>query len=136
MAEGREAAPMTTDKRRPGIIVLIVIMGLVSACSEPRPSVDEWAPAWNKVLSIVPEEPTAGELPRQVCQDTLASLRAETEVLFPTPDPVIDDTVKEWVAEAEHTFFECPPSDGFDNAYGTMFRLQEEIETVLAIDHG
>lgn len=127
---------MTIVKRLVKISMVIVLVTLASACAETRPSLDEWVTSWNQVLSIVPEEPLAGDLPRDVCRNTLASLRTETETLFPTPDPVIEDTVRQWIATAEHTFFECPPSEGFDGAYGTMFRLQEEVNTVLAIDRG
>lgn len=125
---------MKGAKRLPRFAVLIIVVALVSACGEPRPSVAEWVPTWNQVLSIIPEEPTGDELPGTVCEDALASLRAETVALFPTPDSVLDDTVRDWVAAAEHTFFECPPNDGFDDAYGVMLRLEQEVDAVLAID--
>lgn len=118
------------------IVAGAVLVLTLSACSGPgRPSVDEWIPAWDHAVRSIPSEEEIADGPtRELCDAALVDLRVHRPDLFPTPDEAIDDTVDVWVATAELTFFECPPSEGFEAAYGTLRRLEAEVDVVLEID--
>ena len=112
---------------------------LLASCSEPRPTVAEWEPAWERMKAAIPAELTGGEDPsRDTCSEVLAFLRSNRADLFPTPDLAIDDTVTDWIQIAEEAFFECPPTNtevgSFPEAYAELLRLQGEIELVLDMD--
>ena len=133
-------SPDRVPRRRPVVILLALALLLVS-CSEPRPTVAEWEPAWERVAAAIPAELTGGEDPSPAtCSEVLAFLRSNRAELFPTPDLAIDDAVTEWVEVAEEAFFECPPNNAqigsFAEAFGELVRLQGEIESVLAMDRG
>ena len=128
-----------SSPRRLGVAFLALALLMVSACSDPRPTVAEWEPTWKRISEAIPSELTSGEDPSQAtCSEVLAFLRTNRAELFPTPDPAIDDTVTDWVEVAESAFFECPPTaepaGGFSEAYGQLLRLQGEIEVVLDMD--
>jgi len=122
------------------VAALVIVTALVLAsCSAGRPTAEEWQPTWEQILATMPSESAIGENPSQaVCDKTLAFLRTNRVRLFPTPDPVIDDTVRYWVDIAEDAFFECPPRNervgSFSEAYGLLRRFQGEIELVLNMD--
>jgi hypothetical protein len=131
-------SPDRVPRRRP-VVILLALALLVASCSEPRPTVAEWEPAWERVKAAIPAEVTGGEDPaRATCSEVLAFLRSNRAELFPTPDLAIDDTVTEWVEVAEEAFFECPPTNtevgSFPEAYEELLRLQGEIELVLDMD--
>lgn len=112
---------------------------MLSACSQPRPTVAEWEPTWDRISAAIPSE--LGEDPSPAeCTEILAFLRSNRAELFPTPDLAIDDTVTDWVEIAEGAFFECPPDNAqvgsFAEAFGELVRLQGEIESVLEMDRG
>lgn len=120
---------------------LLALTLLVSSCSEPRPTVAEWEPVWERIVAEIPAELTGGEDPSQAtCSEVLAFLRSNRADLFPTPDPAIDETVTEWVEVAEEAFFECPPTSAgvgsFPETYAELLRLQGEIGLVLDMDRG
>ncbi|GMQ93043.1 MAG: hypothetical protein BMS9Abin12_0520 [Acidimicrobiia bacterium] len=119
--------------------LVIVAALLLAACSAGRPTAEEWQPTWERVLATMPSESAIGENPSQaVCDKTLAFLRSNRVQLFPTPDPVVDDTVRDWIDIAEDAFFECPPRNervgSFSEAYGLLRRFQGEIAFVLNMD--
>lgn len=119
------------------LIVVLVVVGLgLTACARPgRPTVDEWLPAWDHAVRSIPElDDLATGQTRDLCDEALVDLRIHRADLFPTPDESIDGTVDSWVETAEHTFFECPPTEGFEAAYGKLERFEAEIEVVLEID--
>ncbi len=124
------------------VVVTFLALALLSvSCSEPRPTVAEWEPAWERITASIPAELTSGEDPsRATCSEVLAFLRSNRATLFPTPDLAIDDTVTDWVEVAEEAFFECPPTNAdvgsFPEAYAELLRLQGEIELVLDMDRG
>lgn len=123
------------------VVTLLVLALLVASCSEPRPTVAEWEPVWERITAALPAGLTGGEDPTQAtCSETLGFLRSNRAELFPTPDPAIDETVTEWVEVAEEAFFECPPTSAgggsFPEAYEELLRLQGEIELVLDMDRG
>lgn len=116
-----------------GLLVLL----LVVACSEARPAVDAWSGQWGDLRSQLPADSTsAQQLSDEQCRDILGLLRQRGPDLIPAPDGVADETVRDWLEEAEATFFECPPSDGFGAAYERLVRLEAEIEAVIEIDRG
>jgi len=101
--------------------------------------VQDWEPAWDRVVAALPaESPTDDDPSRDACSETLAFLRSNRADLFPTPDLAIDDAVTEWVEIAEGAFFECPPNNdqvgSFAQAYEELLRLQAEIDVVLDMD--
>jgi hypothetical protein len=118
-----------------GVMVL-----LFTACSgESRPSVEEWQPTWQGVVTGFPTPEMLGEPPdHTVCSHALGVLRSESSDLIPTPDLAIDDVVTDWLKIAEDTVFECPPSNqtipNLEYAYGELARLEAEVAVVLAID--
>lgn len=126
---------MPSDKVRVVTTGLVITLAIASCGGESRPSIEAWLPAWEHVLADVPPESVlaAGD-PIATCNDALANIRTDGAALFPTPDEAIEDTVNAWVGVAEEMLFDCPPSDGFSDAYGELFRLQAEVETVLEID--
>ena len=119
-----------------GVALAILVAGCGGA---DRPTVAEWRPLWVDVFIDVPTAEDLGDPPdRRVCSAALGVLRSRSESLFPTPDQAIDGVVTEWVRVAEDLLFECPPSSDripdLAYAYSEMFRLQAEVEAVLAID--
>lgn len=125
--------------RASGLVTLIAMLVSVAACnsSDTRPDAATWEPEWESMLQVIPEESLLGDPPSEdLCQSTLATIREQTEGLFPTPSVTVDDLVNEWVAIAEEAFFDCPPEgqdiDSFADAYTEMLRLQEAVETSLA----
>lgn len=65
----------------------------------------------------------------------LDRLRSLCAPLLPSPDPVVDDTVKDWLTYAETVFFRCfegvPGAESVDAAYRRLTRLSAEVETAL-----
>ena len=121
------------------VVALLALAMLLASCSEPRPAVAEWEPAWEQMTAAIPADLTSGQDPSPAsCSEVLAFLRSNRAELFPTPDLAIDDTVTDWVEIAEEAFFECPPTSSevgsFSQAYEELLRLQGEIELVLDMD--
>jgi hypothetical protein len=119
--------------------LLTAIVLVVSSCSDSRPTVEEWQPAWHVMVDAIPSESVIGENPtRAVCNETLGFLRSNRNSLFPTPDLGVDDAVTDWIDIAEEAFFECPPNNervtGFPEAYELLRRFQGEVEVVLEMD--
>ena len=118
----------------------VTLVILVAGCGgDDRPSVAEWRPIWVDVIADVPSAEDLGDPPdRGVCSEALGLLRSRSEELSPTPDQAIDGVVTEWIRVAEDLLFECPPSSDripdLAFAYSEMFRLQAEVDAVLAID--
>lgn len=116
---------------------LLALVVLVAACAEARPDVDAWTGEWDDVRVDMPADAAAAEdITSQECRAILGMLRERGPDLLPAPDEIADETVRDWLEEAEATFFDCPPSDGFGAAYQRLLRLEAEIEVVLAIDRG
>lgn len=49
------------------------------------------------------------ELDGDTCGAALAVLRRQREDLIPAPDESLDDTVSQWVEQAEELVFDCEP---------------------------
>jgi hypothetical protein len=124
-------------------VVGAVLLGLVmtaAACSDGgRPSASEWESAWTATVEAMPTLEQMGDPPdRDTCSHALGVLRSGQTELIPTPDPVLDATVQEWLAVAEDAMFECPPTSAelpnLEVAYDELGRLAAEIDVVLEID--
>jgi len=133
----------TRSQLRRGLRNAVVAVGVsaiaLTSCSTARPTVEEWQPTWDRVVSAIPNESIVGENPpRELCDETLAYLRDNRPALSPTPDLALDDTVKDWFDVAEDAFFECPPTSqqigSFSEAYSLLARLQAEVDLVLDLD--
>lgn len=126
--------------RRAGLATLLVL-AFAGCGSSDRPSVAEWQPLWDGIVQGIPTLAELGQ-PEDltVCADGLGFVRSTQGELFPTPDPAIDEAVREWVSVAEDAFFECPPSSNripdMAFAYGQLTRLEAEVAAALAIDRG
>ena len=111
----------------------------MSGCAnQPRPTAAEWLPKWEAAVAAIPDESAVGENPPAgLCNDTLATLRAERPGLTTTPDLAIDNTVQDWFQIAEDAFFECPPNSdvvgSFSEAYMELSRLESEIDAALGL---
>ena len=122
------------------IVVAIAVFAIaLASCATSRPTVEEWQPLWDRVVTGIPTESTTGENPsRELCDETLAFLRDSRPELSPTADLAVDDTVKDWFDIAEDAFFECPPRSqqvgSFSHAYTLLARLQAEVDLVLDMD--
>jgi hypothetical protein len=110
-------------------------MLFLAACSDDRPTLAEWEEDWIRVSSGIPTEAeVTADTTRASCEAGLSLVQVNRVRLLSTPDPAIDDTVHDWVELARTIYFDCPPPDGFPEAFATLDRLEAEIETVLAID--
>jgi hypothetical protein len=80
---------------------------IATACSSDRPELDEWSHAWSR-RPMVPElselEPSAA---RARCERLLTDAHDAPSRLLPTPDPGIDEAVREWILRVESLGFEC-----------------------------
>lgn len=100
---------------------------------------EEWQPTWHQIVDGIPSESAVGEQPpRAICSDTLGFLRSNRARLFPSPDLALDDTVTDWIDDAENAFFECPPNNehagNFPEAYELLRRFEGEVGLVLEMD--
>lgn len=133
-------AAVTLRLRIMGLALLVA--GTVASCSTTdRPDVAIWQTVWETTKAGIPAAADLGQPPdRTVCDTTLGFLRSANADLFPTPDPAIDEVVRDWVQVAEDAFFECPPSSNvipdFATAYAELEQLEAEVEAVLTIDRG
>jgi len=108
------------------------VLGLAfAACSSNRPTASEWESDWNAVVSLIPDESLLDDDPTGVCQEVLVSLREQKETLFPSPDELLDETVRQWLEVAEGMFFDCPPPNGFSESYAQLDELAAEVDAGL-----
>lgn len=120
--------------------VLVALVLTVAACSgTTRPSVAEWEPGWMTAVEAMPSLERLGDPPdRDTCSQMLGLLRSSAPEIVPTPDPVLDATVKTWLSVAEDAMYECPPTSAevpsLNVAYDELARLKAEIDVVLEID--
>ncbi len=120
---------------RLGIILLLV--GLtVAACTSNRPSVSEWESDWHAAVGLIPDESFLDDDPTEACQEVLVSLREQKETLFPAPDELVAASVRQWLEAAEGTFFDCPPADGFSDAFARLDELEAEVDAGLSSPAG
>lgn len=122
-------------------IVGTVVLLTVSACGpRDRPDFDAWRTDWEAALGVIPPPAFADAPDEATCERVVGELREARESLIPTPDITLDGTVREWIAIAEQTFFECPPREGevvgFAEAYEELDRLRLEVEAVLGAADG
>jgi hypothetical protein len=124
-----------------GLVVVLVALSASACGTVSRPSLEEWQPRWVAVQALVPSQGDLGDEPdRELCNQIHVAVREEARGLIPTPDPALDDAVRDWVKIAEATFFECPPRerelDGFGDAYNELARFAAEVDAVVLIDLG
>lgn len=128
----------TREPRRTRVVVLvlIVLVGGVACGPADRPSVATWQETWQAAQRIVPPRETLRSPPRsQTCDRVVASLRSIRGELLPSPDPLVDERVNDWLSSAESVFFECfdaaGPGRSVETAYAHLERLRAEVETAL-----
>lgn len=96
---------------RPLVVTTIIL--LLGACGsgDDRPSAAEWQPRWEAARGVLPSAETLTGDGEDVCGGALGDLRAAREELVDTPRPVLDDSVSDWVGEAEALLLECPSEE-------------------------
>lgn len=116
-------------------VLLTALLALAAACAESRPTFDVWKSDWERVSTGIPTRADLeSDSSRSTCEEALALVQTSRTTLLPTPDKAIDDTVSDWLGLARGTYFDCPPPEGFDDAYATLDRLAAEIAVVISID--
>ena len=118
---------------------VLVVLVVAASCSDGRPALTEWRAAWNGLVQSIPDRSSFADGPDQeLCSDTLVSIRIQESDVLPTPDAALDDVVRDWLALARDTFFECPPSSGvrgFDEAYDELDAFRAEMEAgIVTLD--
>lgn len=131
---------MAGHARIRALVVTAILAIIFTACGgEDRPSLDEWQPAWDRIVELMPTATELGDPPdRAMCSEVLGEIRTARAELFPTPDAAIEAVVRDWVSAAEDALFECPPSSSdlpdLDAVYARLDRLEAEVATVLELD--
>lgn len=118
------------------LLVLVVVVGGVACGRADRPAIAAWQETWETAQRIVPPPDTLQSPPRtETCDRVVASLRSIRGELLPSPDPLVDERVDDWLSSAESVFFECfdtaGPGRSVETAYAHLERLRAEVETAL-----
>jgi len=116
---------------------LAFALAVVGCDGSDRPDTATWLSSWAGITSAVPDQADLGDPPdAELCEGTLASVRAANEDLLPSPLVAVDDLVTEWVAIVEAAFFDCPPQgadiDSFSKAYEEMVRIEDSVDAALS----
>jgi hypothetical protein len=108
----------------------------VSACGgDERPTDAAWRTIWEERLALVPTADAIASGGEDLCGDLVGRYRVELPALFPTPDPALDDVVREWTAELESLVFDCPDDPGeLDGRLAELDVLAAEVAAGLAAD--
>lgn len=128
---------MRHQSARVVVVLTACLLLAVTACGEDdRPTVEEWRPVWDRAVAAIPSRQALGDDPSApTCEAVLVVIREAAPDLLPSPDLAADGAVGDWVAVAEETFFECPPTGptvtSFDEAYEELDRLRAEVELVI-----
>lgn len=115
-------------------LVVVVLWGCGGA---DRPTADTWEDVWTSRQALVP---TADAIVRQgeaLCGERLGRFRSEMPALLPAPYEALDAVVKDWIAHAETTVFECPTDPvELDDRLATLDVLAAEVDAGLAAEIG
>lgn len=115
-------------------MVALAITLLIGSCSNQRLDQEGWEETWRQTVARV-EEAEAAVIPEQRCQELLAFLRTQRDLLDPPPLERLDVPVDTWFEIAEASFFDCPPRgeevDGWPAAFAELDVIEEEVEAVL-----
>lgn len=120
------------------VAAIAVVAGLaLDGCAEvgERPAASEWTQPWQRAQAVLPA-PDQLPFPQdtETCGRVLGDLRGTRDDLFPTPDELLDDLVRNWLATAETAYFECFEPSGQATAarvYADLDRLEDQVTTAL-----
>jgi hypothetical protein len=116
-------------------LTALALLVVVSACSEPRMSLDAWEQVWEQTVDRIAEI-EADEIPEEECTEVLAYLREQRPRLKPLPADGLEKPVNSWFELAQAAFFECPPDGekvkGWSQAFEQLRVIEAEVRTVLA----
>lgn len=90
--------------------IVLVASSIATACGDDaadRPAISEWKPRWLGTRDLVPDASRLDDDGTEVCGDFLGEVRERRNEVLPTPDPTLDDLVREWVSEAETVGLDC-----------------------------
>ncbi|MBT8207800.1 MAG: hypothetical protein KJO18_05975 [Acidimicrobiia bacterium] len=118
-----------------GLVASTVVVLLLSSCSAARPSWEVWDLTWATAQSAVPSASAlvaSGE--SGLCDSGLAQLRSIRSDLVPTPEPLLDETMNDWIETAEGALFACPPvnDESYEAAFAELDQLEAAIESLIA----
>lgn len=127
---------MITTRRLLATCSIVGLFLVASACGgDARPTWEVWDLTWATAQSAVPSASALVESGEDgLCAAGLAQLRGIREELIPTPEPVLDESVSEWLEAAEAAFFACPPigDDDYSAFFGELDQLEGAIVSIIA----
>ncbi|GIU91318.1 MAG: hypothetical protein KatS3mg011_0224 [Acidimicrobiia bacterium] len=103
----------------------LVVVLVVVACVSPRPGLAEWTDRWDRVRQALP---VADSLEKSDCQTALTELREARTELIPGPSERLDEMVDAWIREAETVYFDCPPPEGFREAFTRLDQMARQVD--------
>ncbi len=131
---------MATPRRSLRVLGAALAVALVlPACGddEPdRPSFGAWLPDWQQTRTLEPtlEEAEAGGT--DVCGEFLGEVRAQREVLLPTPAEGLDAPVEEWIEEAETIGLDCDREGELADNLEDLTRRADSIDALIEAQTG
>lgn len=126
---------MSVNRTRSLIASLVVLLMVLSSCGTSRPSWEVWDLTWATAQSSVPSASAlvaSGE--SGLCDSGLAQLRNIRSDLVPTPEPLLDETMNDWIETAESALFACPPinDENYEAAFAQLDQLEAAIDSLIA----
>ncbi len=117
-------------------LVAVCTVAVAAACGgDDRPSDAEWAGEWASEQAIVPSQDELLTGGRPLCDELVGEYREAMSRLTPTPSKALDDSVEEWVEEAESLVFECPTDPAeVESRLDALDVLSAEIDAGLAAE--
>lgn len=127
---------MITTRRLLATCSIVGLFLLASACGgDARPTWEVWDLSWATAQSSVPSaEALVASGEDGLCGAGLVQLRGIREQLIPTPEPVLDESMSEWLETAESALFACPPigDDDYSEFFGELDQLEGAIASIIA----
>lgn len=116
-------------------IVATALLVVVAGCGEDRPDDAAWAELWAAERDAVPDAEAIVEGGEEFCGPLVGELRADLDVLFPTPTEALDAAVDAWRDHAESLVFDCPDDpDEVERRLDEIAVLAAEVDAGLAAD--
>jgi hypothetical protein len=118
-------------------MTVVLMWVAATACGSDRPEIAKWRSAWSErpvVPDIAQLEPQAA---RTLCGQLLSDAHDAPKRLLPTPDPELDDAVREWILRVENLGFECSTTpeeiSDFASRRAEIQILEAEVAAAVAV---
>lgn len=116
-------------------IALALVLAIAGCGGGDRPDRSEWRADWDATKELVPTVEAIEGGGEDVCGDVLGEVRAQREVLLPTPFETVDSAVDEWVALVEGIGLDCPDdAEELDQRVAEIESLTAEIDRRTGVD--